>query len=66
MVLLKADFEKNKNRRGFEGKTGFDYLEVDYDIAPVGTDVLSYGFSLRVGVLVDCVVPIVNGLVLVG
>jgi len=46
VVLFKADFEKNKNRGGFEGKTGFDYLEVDYDIAPIGTDVLSYGFPL--------------------
>lgn len=46
LVLLKADFEKNKNRRGFEGKSGFDYLEVDYSIAPVGTDVFSYGFPL--------------------
>ncbi|MGD0071639.1 MAG: serine protease [Candidatus Bathyarchaeia archaeon] len=46
IVLLKADFEENKNRHGFEGKTGFDYLEVDYDIAPIGTDVFSYGFPL--------------------
>jgi hypothetical protein len=46
VVLLKADFENNKNRHGFEGKTGFDYLDVDYGIAPVGTEILSYGFPL--------------------
>jgi serine protease Do len=46
LVLLKADFEQNKHRHGFIGKNGFDYLEVDYELAPIGTDVFSFGFPL--------------------
>jgi serine protease Do len=46
MALLKADFDSNKNREAFKEKTGFDYIEVDFELHPEGTEVYSYGYPL--------------------
>lgn len=46
LVLLKADFEKSKNTRTFEGKTGFDYIETEFNTIPEGTEVYSFGYPL--------------------
>lgn len=46
LALLKADFAKNKNKDAFKDKDGFDFLEVDFDIIPEGTDIYSFGYPL--------------------
>lgn len=46
LVLLKADFDKVKQQESFKSKTTFDYLEVDFELAPEGSDVYSFGYPL--------------------
>jgi len=46
LILLKVDFNKNKNKRGFEGKNGFDFIEIDFNVMPEGTEVYSFGYPL--------------------
>jgi len=46
LVLLKAEFEKNKEREYFKGKTAFDFIEIDFEVIPEGTEVYSFGYPL--------------------
>lgn len=46
IALLKVDFEKNSNNPLLANKTGFDYLDVDFEDCPDGTPIYSYGFPL--------------------
>jgi len=46
LVLLKADFEQNKLMESLKGKSGFDFLDIDFEVIPEGTDVYSFGYPL--------------------
>lgn len=46
LVLLKADWEKNKSKAAFQGKTGFDFLEIDFNVIAEGTPVYAFGYPL--------------------
>jgi len=45
-VLLKADFQRNKDNAAFKGKSGFDFLDIDFGVIPEGTNVYSFGYPL--------------------
>jgi S1-C subfamily serine protease len=45
-ALLKADFDFNKQRSGFEDKKSFPFLEVDFNEAAEGTPVYAFGYPL--------------------
>jgi len=46
LVLLKADFDKNRSKDAFKGKDGFDFVEIDLNVIPEGTEVYSLGYPL--------------------
>lgn len=46
IALLKVDFRKNSNYPLLINKTGFDYLDIDFEDCSDGTPVYSYGFPL--------------------
>lgn len=46
LILLKADFSKNKSKDAFQGKDGFDFIAVDFNVIPEGTQVYSFGYPL--------------------
>lgn len=46
IALLKVNFEKNSNNPLLTNKTGFDYLDIDFEDCLDGTPVYSYGFPL--------------------
>lgn len=46
LALLKADYNTVRNQDLFKEKAGFDYLEVDFEMAPEGSDVYSFGYPL--------------------
>lgn len=45
-ALLKVDFEANKNKLCFKGKTGFPYIEVSSRELDEGEDIYSFGYPL--------------------
>jgi serine protease Do len=46
LVLLKANFDMAKTQKAFKEKTSFDYLDIEYEVTPEGTDVYSFGYPL--------------------
>ncbi len=46
IALLKVNFEKNSSNLLLANKTGFDYLDIDFEDCLDGTPVYSYGFPL--------------------
>lgn len=46
IALLKVDFVKNNSNPLLKDKTGFDYLDIDFEDCSDGTPVYSYGFPL--------------------
>ena len=46
IVLLEVDFAKNSSNPLLTNKTGFDYLDIDFEDCLDGTPVYSYGFPL--------------------
>lgn len=46
LALLKVDFDKNRKQRGLAGKSGFDFLEVDFNLVPEGSQVYCFGYPL--------------------
>jgi S1-C subfamily serine protease len=46
LVLLKVDFDKNKDKSGIKGKSGFDFLSVDFSVIAEATPVYSFGYPL--------------------
>ena len=46
LILLKADFDKNKNKTYFQNKRGFDFIEPEFEIIPEGKEAYSFGYPL--------------------
>lgn len=46
LILLRADFDANKNKHYFNNKNGFDFIEPEFDIIPEGTKAYSFGYPL--------------------
>jgi hypothetical protein len=46
LVLLKANFDPHKEQPFLKGKTGFDFLQIDFTVIPEGTPVYAFGYPL--------------------
>src|SRR5208282_87234 len=46
LILLKADFDPHKTQPFLSGKTGFDFLEIDFTVIAEGTPVYAFGYPL--------------------
>lgn len=46
LVILKADFDKNKSKEPLAGKSGFDCVNVEFEVIPEGEPVYSFGYPL--------------------
>lgn len=46
LVILKADFNKNKAKKSFQNKLSFEHIDIEFGIVPEGEKVYAFGYPL--------------------